>query len=454
MANPNKYSGQPTYSRDVTALMRRINALEARVSVDTYVFHAYDFDISDGRVYVLARAMSTDQDLGYRIYTHDAATGAPVQDFAIPLESQYSPVAPVSEYYDTFNLNTQQARPRICVGNGRIFMAGTRTVAYAENTFTPRKSVAGRIYSFDTNGSDLKQNTNYWPRTAMNGQYYTNVMPASVFGAEVAEQTFDGEDPDTRGHSQFSIPDVAQLHYVNGYIWGMVENGYPPNSLGHFNLAASSPGFLLGSLCYASEDFSDLGWIIHSTQQWNSGDFNVGIGGYRSRGAMAIDRDAGLFYFNASRGSDDPAMSTTAPYFGSKEIDPAASGEADLVHSGFGFESLPSYYATGTRTCPHALQATDGTYLFAWYDAFWKDNTSVYGRGTKLGLLRYYLTTPSPIDSWGAADGIGEVIQMRVYDGVLWLLMKMGVDEGGRFKVESRDPATMAVLSKIGRAHV
>ena len=40
MANPNKYSGQPTYSRDVTALMRRINALEARVSVDTYVFHA------------------------------------------------------------------------------------------------------------------------------------------------------------------------------------------------------------------------------------------------------------------------------------------------------------------------------------------------------------------------------------------------------------------------------
>ena len=26
-----------------------------------------------------------------------AATGAPVQDFAIPLESQYSPVAPVSD---------------------------------------------------------------------------------------------------------------------------------------------------------------------------------------------------------------------------------------------------------------------------------------------------------------------------------------------------------------------
>mgnify|MGYP003346084472 CR=1 FL=1 len=172
----------------------------------------------------------------------------------------------------------------------------------------------------------------------------------------------------------------------------------------------------LGALCFASEDFTDLGWVIHSAFDFNAGQLYAGIGGHKSRGALAIDRAKNKFYFNASRGADDPNMLTTAPYFGSKEIDPTVSGEADLVHSGFGFEQITTSYSD-YPVCPHALQATDGTYLFAWYDAFQKNNLAAEGRGTKLGLLRYYLTTPSPIDSWGTANGIGEVIQMRVYDG-------------------------------------
>lgn len=91
------------------------------------------------------------------------------------------------------------------------------------------------------------------------------------------------------------------------------------------------------------------------------------------------------------------------------------------------------------------LYATDGTYLFAWHEVINPYRLNV--RGAKLGLRRFLLSTGAHVDDWGEADGVGQVLNMRCYDGVLWLLY---APEGGtiydRARVEARDSTTMAVI--------
>lgn len=460
--NDNPYSGQPTYSRDVCSLMRRINALEARVSlVSGNFFAALDFDVSDGRVYVLAQRnlTGTITDTRTQILVHDAATGNPLDNYDAPVDLGIR--APLTlGVGDILQRKTKNARARMCVGDGYIYMIGNRFVPTGE---TGKYAYGrGKIFKFPVGGGSVESNSAAWPSVVSWGG--RNVLQGRCFGGEAGAADGTATDP-SGGLGAFDHPDGIQVHYMDGYVWGLMT---PDREEHHFELTNPSVQGIYGTpisfgndaqdlrehvfsrlahICYASADLTDLGWIPHS-EEINLNDDNpyfAGIGSYYSQGAIAAHD--GYLYFDASLGAQ-ATVDLQPPYFGRVEVAEHEQGEAEFRHLGFGVEEAPVIPGGGGGTievCPHMLYATDGTYLFAWHEVI--NPYRLNARGAKLGLRRFLLSTGAHVDDWGEDDGVGQVLNMRCYDGVLWLLY---APEGGtiydRARIEARDSTTMAVI--------
>lgn len=452
--NDNPYSGQPTYSRDMCSLMRRINALEARVSlVSGNFFAALDFDVSDGRVYVLAQRnlTGTITDTRTQILVHDATTGNPLDNYDAPVDLGIR--APLTlGVGDILQRKTKNARARMCVGDGYIYMIGNRFIPLEETAMYEHGR--GRIYKFPVGGGTVEINSAAWPQVDYGdgGKF----LKARCFGGEIGGREVNLHLP-VGGIPEFDHPDGMQIHYMGGYIWGLMT---PDREAAHFEtyavpLYAIGPGFLLDAifgrlahLCYASADLTDLGWVPYGEELLGPSGSELqlqsGIGSYYSQGALAAHD--GMLYFDASLGAQDLG-DLQPPFFGRVEVATHEQGEAEFRHLGFGLEEVPLYDRGPSiiEVCPHMLYATDGTYLFAWHEVINPYRLNV--RGAKLGLRRFLLSTGAHVDDWGEADGVGQVLNMRCYDGVLWLLY---APEGGtiydRARVEARDSTTMAVI--------
>jgi hypothetical protein len=325
MPAENTFRGQPRYSRDVCSLMRRINALEARASIipsDTGA-SALDFDIMDGRVYVLVSRRATPESPSpYAIKIHDATTGAPIDDFIVPVP-QWREKFKGKGYeipYEALLL------PRMCCGGGYIYMplycrtTFARTqydeeYGYPEKArfnwstrftfqfpqsparFNPEFGVfcgPGALFRFDTTGSGQTvadsedQSVEMYVEVQRGRQYsdrsvdwlgndtgrvsqleFSFDMPAARwFGSEFNFNAGrGGGSASSSDRTIYNDHAKAQIHYVDGWVYGV-----SPNRTGllagqsHDLERDDTPDnkFQRQQMCFCSGDLQTRGWSAES----------------------------------------------------------------------------------------------------------------------------------------------------------------------------------------------
>lgn len=490
MANNNRYSGQPTYSKDVCGLMRRINALESLVNFLplTQFSEVVDFDVYDGRLYCLCWEKETSEPANWVIRIYETATGAFVQKYIVPIErmtagSSYT----LPDEDEVFN-----AYPRICVGGGFIYMPGARRRDDQPNTWQDSgrsdywdqggqgttytaASSRGAFWRFRLDGTDPEMMLFddldfYWDRNAVNFDW---TAPMRVPGGG----GFSGSGSVT-GHAWSTeyyyfdrqIGQIGQIHYCDGRIYGIVQGGranflsFPADTLygqNTYDFSLKQNGLASQIFCVEG-DFSRAYPVVESAEEVQIDSSTIGQYNYYSviplpspASAMACCPHGDYLYFDGG-GDQLPALSQLLTYTPQFSRILANGDEASTplnLHQAFSptLTSLSVYptssYGGASLVAKYhaALYATDGTDLFA----------LEYHPGASGGVTtkfrRYTLGSGAFVDEYDMSPA-----QIRMVDGQLWCAFRYNAGRlaGTSYDViqsyvDVYDPATMTLVRRI-----
>lgn len=352
MANPNPYSGQPRYSRDVCGLMRRINALEARASLAPAqgVSEAMDFDLMDGRVYVLVRETQTFN--GFRIKVHDATTGAPLHDFALPFQMTAGGTLPTAEYRE------KNAAPRMCCGGGYIYMPGASQ--QDEDTVgvngVVTDTVGGCLWRFDRNGGDAQRVT--FPKQDWQVGFADIVMRDwwySHSGVEIDDVEYQATERFKawawgEGSGIYVSPKM-QMHYVDGLVYGIATRTGGGTLVGSGTQVDGQPGQAppidrssgRQQMCVVQGDLSVAGWSAASVTEYRGDDKERSEHLYRQEYGDFED----YWQRNANVHPDHSAAESTAAHLALQEAYEAQCFSPSITRDGYAPYAPPFDY---TRT--------------------------------------------------------------------------------------------------------
>lgn len=445
-ANNNPFSNQPTYSRDVCGLMRRINALESLASIPAGAFGGntlLDFDVYDGRVYVLVwqREPNTTQGGAHRIKVHDATDGSPIYDFAVP--------APVVSTASGISLqNVDALAPRLCVGDGSIFMVYSIRESQ-EGRYTAQP---GGIVKFSLNGDGLESAD--WPEydTTFNQSYGQTTISNDM---RISKAAAFGEKKHIYGQVDTSQNDyIGQLHFVDGWVYGLVVRGYRPLRFSFsqtINYPPEDNSHEFSHVLFASSDLATLDWATsyreyiedESAGHYWSKLWRMGMAPSVYSVGGCCPYGGNLYLDSGGEQPHAPFYGVTAtPQFGRIPADGTAEVQQEFLHANFATFQDQIGSETWTQLGGVAY-ATDGVHLFATEKYLVTTGVRAYR------LRRYVLTTGTYVEDLYLEDGNSAApLAMRYSGGYLWLGYG-GADyrnPGGQSRIDVRNPSDFSLV--------
>lgn len=487
MANNNRYSGQPTYSKDVCGLMRRINALESLVNFLplTQFSEVVDFDVYDGRLYCLCWEKETSEPANWVIRIYETATGTFVQKYIVPIErmtagSSYT----LPDEDEVFN-----AYPRICVGGGFIYMpgafkrddqpygwqdSGRSDYAFFGGHYYRAKS-RGAFWRFRLDGTDPemmhfdeKDFYNYPPSGNNDQDWDAPFRAPGGCGFSEFEYGYGGWFYTNMFYLDQKIGSIGQIHYCDGRIYGIVrgkravfESEVSDTLYGVSFLY--SPGIerngLTTNLFCVEGDFSRAFAVVESVEELRSDTNTLGEYNYYSviplpspASTMACCPNGDYLYFDGG-GNQIPTASERiiySPQFVRLLANGTETSTPLNLHQAFS----PTISSKGRWNTPlsqfvakyhAALYATDGTDLFA----------LEYHLGASGGVTtkfrRYTLGSGAFVAEYDMSP-----VQIRMVDGYLWCAFRYNAGRlaGTSYDViqsyvDVYDPATMTLVRRI-----